>query len=192
MDPTPGVALRGALDNDSYEELRRDVTDTLARAERRDSRASAEAESVVFHEAALLDLQRYEQWLDLFAPACMYWIPINPRGGDPRSELAITLDDRRRLEDRIFRLRSGVAWSQSPPSRTRRIVSNVEAWPAGEDDILVRSGLAVWDFRRGELNCAVATQVHRLTGVGAECRIRSKTVSLVNSDSALGNLSFVL
>ena len=37
-------------------------------------------------------------------------------------------DDRRRLEDRVYRLRTGFAWSQAPASRTVRLITNVEVF----------------------------------------------------------------
>ena len=48
---------------------------------------------------------------------------VDADGGDPRNEIAITFDDRRRLEDRVYRLRTGYAWSQKPKSRTVRMVT---------------------------------------------------------------------
>ena len=83
-------------------------------------------------EARLLDVHDYDSWLGLFAPECIYWIPGTPQPGDPRREIAISFDDRRRLEDRIFRLRSGYAWSQAPRSRTVRLVTNVEVFATDE------------------------------------------------------------
>ena len=79
-------------------------------------------------EARLLDELRFDEWLALYTPECIYWVPATPGGGDPRREVAISFDDRRRMEDRIFRLRTGYAWSQAPKSRTVRMVSNVEVF----------------------------------------------------------------
>src|SRR5919197_5373778 len=90
-------------------------------------------------EARLLDQLRYEDWLDLFARECIYWVPASPNAGDPRREVAVAFDDRRRLEDRVYRLRTGYAWSQAPASRTVRLVSNVEVFPHSETSVLVRS-----------------------------------------------------
>ena len=73
-------------------------------------------------EARLLDQGRFEEWLELYAPECLYWVPGTPDGGDPRREVALAFDDRRQLESRIFRLRTGYAWSQVPPSRTVHLV----------------------------------------------------------------------
>ena len=69
-------------------------------------------------EARLLDQLRYDDWLAMYAPECVYWVPSTPNAGDPRREIAVMFDDRRRLEDRVYRLRTGFAWSQAPASRT--------------------------------------------------------------------------
>src|SRR5262245_18813533 len=84
-------------------------------------------------EARLLDQLRFDEWLAMYAPECIYWVPGTPEGGDPRKEIAISFDDRRRMEDRIYRLRTGYAWSQAPKSRTVRMISNVEVFDAGTD-----------------------------------------------------------
>jgi len=73
---------------------------------------------LVEKEARLLDQLRFDEWLAMYAPECIYWVPATPQGGDPRREVAILFDDRRRMEDRIYRLRTGYAWSQAPKSRT--------------------------------------------------------------------------
>ena len=85
-------------------------------------------------EARLLDQLRYEDWLKLYAAECIYWVPATPNAGDPRREVAVMFDDRRRLEDRIYRLRTGFAWSQAPASRTVRLISNVEVFATDSDD----------------------------------------------------------
>ena len=83
-------------------------------------------------EARLLDQLRYDDWLAMYAPECVYWVPSTPQAGDPRREIAIMFDDRRRLEDRVYRLRTGFAWSQAPASRTVRLITNVEVFATAE------------------------------------------------------------
>src|SRR5437870_4531515 len=77
--------------------------------------------------------------------------------GDPRREVTVYFDDRRRLEDRIYRLSTGKAWSQVPPSRTVRLVTNVEAFRTEERTVLmVRSNLLLAEFRAGETRTLAA------------------------------------
>ena len=46
-------------------------------------------------EARLLDELRFDEWLAMYAPECIYWVPGTPGGGDPRRQIAILFDDRR-------------------------------------------------------------------------------------------------
>ena len=76
----------------------------------------------------LVDTDRFEEWLELFTADCLYWVPTVVAGADPTTQLCTAFDDHRRLEDRIVRLRTGTAYSQVPPSRTCRTLSNFEIW----------------------------------------------------------------
>src|SRR3954465_14467592 len=99
-------------------------------------------------EARLLDQLAFDEWLNLYAPECVHWVPATPAGGDPRREVAISFDDRRRMEDRIFRLRTGYAWSQAPKSRTVRMISNVETFATDQSTArMVRSNFLISEFR---------------------------------------------
>jgi 3-phenylpropionate/cinnamic acid dioxygenase small subunit len=144
-------------------------------------------------EARYLDRLLLEQWLDLFTPECAYWVPSTPDGGDPRSEIAIMFDDRRRLEDRVFRLRTGYAWSQAPSSRTSRIVSNVEVFRSRRDDQrLVRSNFAISEFREGETRVLAGWAGHRFRRQESQWLISAKQVNLLNCDQSIRNPSIIL
>ena len=98
-------------------------------------------------ETRLLDQLRYEDWLKLYTPECIYWVPSTPGAGDPRREVSVMFDDRRRLEDRVYRLRTGFAWSQAPASRTVRLVTNVEVFATGSDESrMTRSNFLITEF----------------------------------------------
>ena len=88
--------------------------------------------ALIEREARLLDQLDFDRWLAMYSPECIYWVPGTPAGGDPRREIAMSFDDRRRMEDRIYRLRTGYAWSQAPKSRTVRMITNVEVFKAAE------------------------------------------------------------
>jgi 3-phenylpropionate/cinnamic acid dioxygenase small subunit len=148
---------------------------------------------LVEREARLLDRLLYEQWIELFAPECLYWVPSTPEGGDPRTEIAVMFDDRRRLEDRIFRLRTGYAWSQAPSSRTSRIVSNVEVFTCGRDDQrMVRSNFATSEFWDGEIRVLAGWTGHRFRKIDGAWKISAKQVNLLNCDQCIRNPSIIL
>ncbi len=144
-------------------------------------------------EARLLDRLLYEEWLTLFTPECAYWIPSTPEGGDPRTEIAISFDDRRRLEDRVFRLRTGYAWSQAPASRTARMISNVEVFACGRgDQRMVRSNFLISEFWDGEIRVLAGWTGHRLRKIGDIWKISAKQVNLLNCDQCIRNPSIIL
>ena len=142
-------------------------------------------------EARLLDQGRLEDWLALYAAQCIYWIPATP-GGDPRREVAVAFDDRRRLEDRVFRLRTGHAWSQAPASRTVRLVGNIEVFPWKEQRLRVRSNFLVSDFRTGETRFWSGWCGHRLRLREGRYEIEVRQVNLVDCDQSLRNPSIIL
>ena len=144
-------------------------------------------------EARFLDEVRLEDWLKLYAPNCVYWVPSSADGGDPRKEVSISFDDRRRLEDRIFRLSTGAAWSQRPTSRTVRLISNIEVYATDQLEIvMVRSNFQTTEFRAGETRLWSGRYAHRLRDVGNEFEILVKQVNLINYDQNLRNPSIIL
>ena len=117
---------------------------------------------LVEREARLLDRLKFDKWLQLYADECLYWVPSTPHGGDPRSEIAVMFDDRRRLEDRVFRLGTGFAWSQAPSSRTVRMVSNVEIFVSADpEQRMVRSNFMISEFWDDETRTLAGWAGHR-------------------------------
>jgi len=148
---------------------------------------------LIEREARILDRLLFEEWLKLYAPECIYWVPSTPEGGDPRSEIAVMFDDRRRLEDRIFRLRTGYAWSQAPSSRTSRIVSNVEVFTcAREDQRIVRSNFAISEYWDGEIRVLAGWAGHRFRTIDGAWKISAKQVNLLNCDQCIRNPSIIM
>jgi benzoate/toluate 1,2-dioxygenase beta subunit len=145
-------------------------------------------------EARLLDRQIYDQWLAMFAGECIYWVPATPSGGDPRREVAVMFDDRRRLEDRVYRLRTGYAWSQIPGSRTSRLIGNVEVFSTAEPNVrMVRSNFLVSEFRDGETRSLAGWCGHRFARTQSDSwQINVKQVNLLECDQSLRNLSIIL
>lgn len=113
-----------------------------------------EVEQFLFQEAWLLDERKFEDWLQLFTDDAIYRMPIRRTvakgvagaridveeelGGE--KELSWFDDTKVTLLARVLRLRGGVAWAEDPPSRTRRLVTNVHVAPwQAEGELLVRS-----------------------------------------------------
>jgi 3-phenylpropionate/cinnamic acid dioxygenase small subunit len=144
-------------------------------------------------EARLLDQLRYDDWLALYAPECIYWVPSTPNAGDPRREISVMFDDRRRLEDRIYRFRTGYAWSQAPASRTVRLVTNVEAFATARDDSrMLRSNFLISEFWGDETRVLTGWAGHRVVRDTAGWKIQAKQVNLIDCDQSIRNPSIIL
>ncbi len=148
---------------------------------------------LVEREARLLDQLRFDEWLAMYAPECIYWVPGTPEAGDPRREISISFDDRRRMEDRIYRLRTGYAWSQAPKSRTVRMMSNVEVFAASDSDArMVRSNFQISEFRVDGTRFLSGWCGHRFVPAGGRWQIAVRQVNLIDCDQNLRNPSIVL
>jgi 3-phenylpropionate/cinnamic acid dioxygenase small subunit len=144
-------------------------------------------------EARLLDQLRYQDWLKMYAAECIYWVPSTPGAGDPRREISVMFDDRRRLEDRIYRLHTGFAWSQAPASRTVRMISNVEVFAAATDDArMLRSNFLISEFWGDETRVLTGWAGHRVVRDGGQWKIQAKQVNLIDCDQCIRNPSIIL
>jgi benzoate/toluate 1,2-dioxygenase beta subunit len=176
---------RGLMANFSgWQDDDRAVTDAAARDEFR---------RLLEREARLLDQLRYDDWLALYAPECIYWVPSTPNAGDPRREISVMFDDRRRLEDRIYRFRTGYAWSQAPASRTVHLVTNVEVFATARDDCrMLRSNFLISEFWGDETRVLTGWAGHRVVRDTAGWKIEVKQVNLIDCDQSIRNPSIIL
>jgi 3-phenylpropionate/cinnamic acid dioxygenase small subunit len=96
-------------------------------------RLTFEAQEFLYREASLLDERRYDDWLALLTEDIRYWMPIRRTTTAKEvaceftkpGEMAFFDDDLKTLKLRVDRLSAGRAWAEDPPSRTRRLVTNV-------------------------------------------------------------------
>jgi 3-phenylpropionate/cinnamic acid dioxygenase small subunit len=197
MASSPSRTLVGpeasAVTPEIYERLLDDARSFAEEAEPVDGTTRDEAVRLVNREARLLDQGRFEQWLELFAADGIYWIPHVAGGGDPRREVSIAFDDRRRLGDRIARVRAGLAWSQIPPSRTCHQLTNLEVWRGASDDaVVVRSTFVVHEIRGTTERSLAGWAGHRLGRESGGWKIVVKQVNLLGCDRGLENMSLIL
>lgn len=111
----------------------------------------AEVEEFLFHEAALLDEWRLDDWLALLAADARYEVPSNDRpDADPASTLFTIADDIDRIRGRITRLKDKNAHAESPRSHTRRMISNVRIVGRSASELRVEANFVVYRFRRDD------------------------------------------
>lgn len=92
-------------------------------------------ERFLYREALLLDERRYDDWVELFTDDVHYWMPIrrDATKAPGRSEfagageLAFFDETKDTLARRVAKIRTGLAWAEEPPSRTRHLITNIDA-----------------------------------------------------------------
>ena len=153
------------------------------------------AEEFVFLEARLADEQRYLEWEELWTDDGVYWVPAGGDGIDPTRAMSIIFDNRARIATRIKQLGTGKRHSQTPPSRLRRLISNVELIEpeTGQpDDVGVGANFLIYESRERGVTLWGGRSRHTLRRTGAGWRMARKTVLLVDNDRPLPTMSFLV
>jgi 3-phenylpropionate/cinnamic acid dioxygenase small subunit len=151
-----------------------------------------QAEEILFEEARLLDDHRYDEWFTMLTDDAIYWVPCNGEGLDPNREISLVYDDHARLRDRIDRLGSGVAHAQSPPSKTCRLISNMQIEQTSDDTVSITSAFFLYELRHTQQRIFAGRYHHRLHFEDGRWKIASKKVVLVNNDEVIDNLTFIV
>jgi 3-phenylpropionate/cinnamic acid dioxygenase small subunit len=152
----------------------------------------SDAEDLLYCEARLLDERRYGDWFRSFADELTYWIPCNSEDLDPRRSISIVYDDAGRLRDRVARLESGMAHAQNPPSKTSRLISNVQVSQTADDLADVSSAFILYELRRGHSRVFGGRYQHRFRFEDGHWKIALKKCALVNNDEVIDNLTFIV
>ncbi|MDQ3945054.1 MAG: aromatic-ring-hydroxylating dioxygenase subunit beta [Actinomycetota bacterium] len=152
-----------------------------------------EVEQFVYREARLADEGRYADWEALWADDAVYWVPANGDDTDPDRQMSIIYDNRSRIATRIKQLNTGKRHSQSPPSRLRRIVSNVELLGVdGGGDVRVGANFVIYESRERGVTLWAGRSEFRLRRSDGGWRMAGKKVMLVDNDRALSTLAFLV
>lgn len=151
-----------------------------------------EVEQFLYREARLQDEHRYDEWEALWTDDAMYWVPAGGDDIDPSKQMSIIYDNRSRIGTRIKQFHTGKRHAQNPPSRLRRLISNVELLGREGDDILAGANFMVFESReRGTTIWAGRTE-YRLRPGDDGLRLAAKKVMLVDNDRPLNTLAFLI
>ena len=146
----------------------------------------------VYREARLQDEHRYDEWEALWTDDGVYWVPANGEGGDPEQEMSIIYDNRSRIALRIRQFHTGKRYSQTPKSRLRRVVSNIEILSDDGGELTVGSNALIFESHvRGDTLWAARNE-YRLRRDGTGLKMAFKKVVLVNNQAALWSMAFLV
>jgi phthalate 3,4-dioxygenase beta subunit len=151
-------------------------------------------------EAATLDHNDLDGWLDLLTADVTYVMPVRVTrrrgaGSEIHPEMVHLDEDHASLAFRIRRLTTTKAWSEDPPSRTRRFVTGVMAYETDEpDEFDVASSLLLMrnqddDYR---VDIVTAEREDRVRFVGGEPRLARRLVLCDQATIGTPNLAVFL
>jgi 3-phenylpropionate/cinnamic acid dioxygenase small subunit len=147
----------------------------------------AEVSELLFREARLLDAQRWDDWLELYCEDAVFWVPAFTMAGayteQPEAELNfIYMAGRSGLEERVFRLNTGISLSSTPLPRTRHMVGMVMVDGESGDTVLAFANCQVSVFTeiRGQ-QLRASSYEYRLRRTGDRLRIAQKKVLLLET-----------
>ncbi len=146
----------------------------------------------IYRQARLQDEHQYDAWESLWTDDGVYWVPANGEGGDPEHVMSIIYDNRSRIALRIRQFHTGKRFSQTPASRLRRLVSNIEVLDNDGVSLNVACNMLIFENQtRGDVLWAARTEytLRRMDGV---LRMARKKVTLVNNADALYSMSFLV
>jgi len=154
-----------------------------------------QVEDFLYEEAALLDAWRLDDWLKLLTEDAVYNVPSNDQpDGNSKDTLFIIADDIRRIRARVTRLKDKSAHAEYPPSRTRRMISNVRILERNGATLKVEANFSVHRFRRdGNVRPYVGHYRYELRVEGEKLKIaRREAVIDAMELGAMGSVSFIL
>jgi len=155
----------------------------------------AEVEDLLYREAELLDAWNLDDWLKLLTDDAAYYVPPNDKpDADHRFTLFTIADDIVRLRERVIRLSDPNCHAEYPPSRTRRMISNVRVTDAEGDTASIAANFVIYRYRRNEdERIFVGHYRHKLRRVGGALKIAERRAILDAEElGMLGSVSFIL
>jgi p-cumate 2,3-dioxygenase subunit beta len=139
----------------------------------------AQIEDFLYEEAALLDAWRLQEWLALLTEDATYEVPsTDTPDGDARTTLFIIADNIERIRSRVHQLLGKSAWAENPPSRTRRLISNVRILEVAEDSLRVTANFVVYRMRSGLVDTYVGRYEYTLVCRDGVLKIRHRRAIL--------------
>lgn len=159
-----------------------------------------EVEVFFFSEAELLDARDLRRWLVMLDPEIDYLVPTRSTrearsGSSPFSDESFYMQENfGSLQARVNRFDSEHAWSENPPTLTRRFVTNVRVAPgAADDQLAVRSNVLLSWTRDTTHRLVSAERQDVLSWSDAgELRLRKRIVLLDHVTLPLPNLGMFL
>lgn len=148
----------------------------------------------VVREARLIDQQRFDEWLDMYADDAFYWMPLEWNQTDPRLTCSLMHEDKLLLSIRVERLKGARTFSQKPKSRCHHVLQmpQVDSRDAAANSYVTWTAMHYVETRLDEQTLYAAWATHHLSVEDGKLRIKLKRVDLINCDAAFGNIQLFM
>ena len=147
----------------------------------------------IYDEARMLDEGRYTEWLELWVPDGIYWMPLDYKQTDPHLVTSLMYEDMFMLKLRVERLNGVRTFSQKPKSRCHHVIQRpfVDEVNEAENRITTNTSMHYVETRLDDQFLLALTATHELCVLDGKIRIANKRVELLNSDAAYGNIQLL-
>lgn len=144
----------------------------------------------VYHEVRLIDEQRFDEWLALFAEDGRYWMPLEYGQTDRRLTASLMDEDLFLLRLRVERLQGNRTYSQKPRSRCHHVLQQpqIDRRDPAANCYMTWTPMHYVEVRLDRQDFYAAWATHHLTMIDGMLRIKLKRVDLVNCDAAFGSI----
>lgn len=148
----------------------------------------------VLYEARLIDTQRLDEWLTLFAEDGIYWMPLEWGQTDPKLTASLMYEDKLLLTIRIERLKGNRTFSQKPKSRCHHLLQTPQIDKRDEtnNEYVTWTPMHYVETRFDDQQLYAAWATHTLAVVDGKLKIKMKRVDIVNCDAAFGNIQLFM
>ncbi|MDY0272450.1 MAG: aromatic-ring-hydroxylating dioxygenase subunit beta [Advenella sp.] len=156
-------------------------------------------EKLILREARLLDEQKLDEWLQLYAKEATYWVPIDETV-NPLKESSIIFDNYLRLAMRVEQIMNQNRVAQTPASQMLRQISNLEIELDSETEATAHFGMFLTEVRSGDWRQRGLGEMRHyparcdLTArlIDNEWKITAKKIVLLNRYQPIVGLSFII
>ena len=139
-------------------------------------------ELFLFEEARLLDAGQFAEWLKLYEPQGIYWMPSQPGQTDPLNVASIVYEDYAILSIRVQRLLEARALVLTPMPRTTHLVGNIEVQETESGEFTAAAAFICVEHQADRQKIYSGRHAYQLIRKDDSFRIKMKRVALLNSD----------
>lgn len=156
-------------------------------------------EKLIFLEARLLDEGKLDDWLALYSEEGTYWVPID-ENADPLKDASIIYDSHQRLQMRVHQLVREGRVAQSPPSRSMRMITNLDMEETSPLEATAHWNLLLLETRAGDWRQRALGETRQFPArceatfrkSGDAWKFLHKKIVLLNRSQPIEGLSFII